>query len=480
MSLKSTLKEEAIKYGSLVAGGALLIGIGMEAVSPGSVTAIFVEEEVVIVEKKIIKKKVEKVFEDEAGTNNSFAERSPASEEPPEFEDPESTIEIGDADPGLSGGNGQPTLGKKSSGSGRRVTAGRGARRIGSIGGNNSSSGNLPTAGNGSTSTGTTGGVTGGGVSSGGAGAPIAQGLPPIDTGAGGAGGGGGGGGKILPKPDPFVPAPPPPIACNYDRAAGNYGSNFFVNLSSIGASKIEYCLQYGGGCCDPVATPTLWTGAAINVGGSGDGDYCLSVICTEQQRDSGVVERQFVVDSSLPNLLVTFPQAYIQSTQLPYPMITQSTDFGKPDHFYHAVNYNIPPPATCSGIYSDGIILGNASRTIASDFSTTPLTPAQQITNNLQLTDMLFGTNHLSVLFEDRERNLFSCQTFNVEMADFDFFGFSGTAVALPINGIRPFIGRVSHIGFFETVPNTSNNGTTKNVQGNIRLDSQELSITH
>lgn len=292
-----------------------------------------------------------------------------------------------------------------------------------------------------------------------------------------GGGGGSGGGGIVQSNPS---------IACSVDKSAGEYGASFVAVVTCDDTSgTINYCNGAGGVCCDPEATPTLYTGPVTI--GPGDGSYCFSFYGEKSGGGikSTVTEVQYIVDSHIPNMVASFPIRYIQSTEIPYVVSTQSVEFGENNHFYHSYNLiNDPGVASCEDIYTTEK-LNAGSVLIQEDFSITALGSGDQIDHSLQAVDLRPGDNHLAVVIENRNFNFFGCQKQTVVLEDFQTYSFQGAQDTSFTNGVRPFQGGISSFGHFE-ISNAGNtldkttSGDIKNSQSNVTLESNFFTMTH
>ncbi|EPZ49982.1 hypothetical protein M902_0912 [Bacteriovorax sp. BAL6_X] len=275
------------------------------------------------------------------------------------------------------------------------------------------------------------------------------------------------------------------PVTCSVDRAEGMYSATINVTITCSENSKISYCLQAGGGFCDPVSTPTIYSGP-IAVG-TVDGEFGLSYFAESLSTTSSteVAELTYHIDSTPPDLMVTFPKVYAQTTFNSVSNYTQSADFGKSNYYYHQINFKGTNPGagglnwTCDQIYHDYNVSGFTS--IASDVDVSGLDPAtQQIDQLIGITDFVTGDNYIATVIEDRNLGIISCQVQNVVVRDFAIAAFTGTGKTSVISGVRTTYGGFVGYGHFQATPNTSNSGQLSNEQG-ITSNKQGLyTITH
>ncbi|MGI4992181.1 hypothetical protein ACRXCV_06100 [Halobacteriovorax sp. GFR7] len=275
------------------------------------------------------------------------------------------------------------------------------------------------------------------------------------------------------------------PVTCSVDRAEGVYSATINVTITCSENSKISYCLQSGGGFCDPVSSPTIYSGP-IAVG-TVDGEFGLSFFAESLSTTSSteVAEFTYHIDSTPPDLMVTFPKVYAQTTFNSVSNYTQSADFGKSNHFYHQINFKGTNPGagglnwTCDQIYHDYNISGFSS--IATDVDISGLDAAtQQIDQLIGITDFVTGDNYIATVIEDRNLGIVSCQVQNVVVRDFAIAAFTGTGATSVISGVRTTYGGFVGYGHFQATPNTSNSGQLSNEQG-ITSNKQGLyTLTH
>ncbi|WP_412471858.1 hypothetical protein [Halobacteriovorax sp. RT-1-4] len=275
------------------------------------------------------------------------------------------------------------------------------------------------------------------------------------------------------------------PVTCSVDRAEGMYSTTINVTITCSEFSKISYCLQTGGGFCDPVSSPTIYSGP-IAVG-SVDGEYGLSFFAESMSTTSSteVAEFTYTIDSTPPDLLVTFPKVYAQTTANALPNYTQSGDFGKANYYYHQINFKGTNPGagglnwTCDQIYHDYGTSGFSS--IATNVDVSSLNPAtEQIDQLIGIGDFATGDNYIATVLEDRNLGIISCQVQNVVIRDFNIAAFTATGATPVISGIRTTYGSFVGYGHFQATPNTSNSGQLSNDQG-ITSNKQGLyTVTH
>ena len=265
-------------------------------------------------------------------------------------------------------------------------------------------------------------------------------------------------------------------ISCSSDQAEGIFGSSISLVLSCSETANIQFCVQQGGGCCSPLTSPTSFSGSVdLN---SGDGEYCVSFFGTGNGGEfSSVSSLTYTIDSTLPDLNVNFPTIQIQTTELPLTNSTQSTDFGEANHFYHQINLKSHDPGisgldlNCSDILSTYTSLSSpVPVVIETELDTSSNGPADQISQTIDSGILVGGDNFIVTIFEDRSRNVFSCQTQRVVLNDVIKSDFTGTGATAVLGGVRRVSGQFVGFGHFQAAPiiDTSS-GENENEQSGV-----------
>lgn len=275
----------------------------------------------------------------------------------------------------------------------------------------------------------------------------------------------------------------PPEVSpnCSANRAAGTYIAEISITLTCNQSAQIYYCIGSGGSCCDPVATPTTYTGAFPV--GTIDGNYCVSFYgqSTSSLLSSNFQDISYLVDSSLPSLITQFPKTQVQTTELPLLAQTQSVDFGIANHYLHQINTKEHDPTalvwSCADVLSDYSVLAGANPTLL-DFNVSGLTPVDQVDQQMEMPSLQYGDNFFTTILEDRDRMLMGCQQENIIVRDFQIF--TTTASAPTTSGTSGSFGGFVSFGHFQTVPNATESGSGESVQATQVLEEGFLAITH
>lgn len=266
--------------------------------------------------------------------------------------------------------------------------------------------------------------------------------------------------------------APQQDISCGADRAQGTYSNPFILNISCSEASTIVYCLQTGGGFCDPYNSPNSYTPSGIDIN-LGDNSYGVSfyAIGSASGVQTDIYDLAFVIDSTIPALLVEHPLLMAQTTQLPLSNTTRSVDFGKLSHFYHQINFKSHDPTagglnwSCEDMLHGHSSLVPAPVVIETNYGVDSLLNTQEIFQTVDMPKLAAGDNYIATIIQDQAHNNYSCQVQNVKVLDFPFAAFSATGVTPVGPAGRKTAGSFSGFGHFHEAPGASS-GALKNDQ--------------
>lgn len=274
--------------------------------------------------------------------------------------------------------------------------------------------------------------------------------------------------------PTENVSVPVKEISCNVDKDEGNFGAGISVNIIPTEVSaQITYCVGVGASSfCDVYGSGTDYT-STLNF--SSDGIYNLTFYC--RSSDGYTTEEQtltYTIDSSLPALIVDFPRIQTQTTEEPITNATQSTDFGKANHFYQQLNLKSHDPTSsgldwsCEEIKNQYASLVTPSAVvIQGEIPTEGLSALDQIDQTIDVSNLEAGENFIVTLFEDKTRNLISCQVQKVIREDTFNAAFTGTGSTPVSSGVRSIAGGFVGYGHFQATANSVNKGANENQQG-------------
>lgn len=275
----------------------------------------------------------------------------------------------------------------------------------------------------------------------------------------------------------------PSPPSCSHNMAEGVYGAAFEVEITCSEKASISYCLQTGGGCCDPYQASLNYDDPILI--GPNDEDYCLTYYALSEKtlQETSLRDILYTLDSTPPALMTSFPKIQLQTTQAPLVNHIQSSDFGKDNHYYHQINLKGHDTTllgwNCEDIYFDHSTLTTpSSEVIEFDFDVSHFLPSDQLNQYIDISELSYGENFITTLLEDSERNLFSCQTHQITLKDFQFF--SLTASAPPTSEAHGSYGIFVPFGHFQEIPNSTLEGKGRSLQSDRYLEYGFFSSTH
>ena len=277
------------------------------------------------------------------------------------------------------------------------------------------------------------------------------------------------------------------PLTCSFDKSQGTYGTPISVTLTCSEAAQITYCLQTGGGVCDPRSSPSIYS-APVNI--TLDGTYSLSFYgeANSSGNVTSIQDLSYIINTTLPDLSVLFPKINVQTTELPFLNQTQSNDFGKTDHYYYQINFKSHDPTpsglnwTCEDMKNAYTGLTSpAPQVIQNSFDISPLDPiTDQIEQSVDMPKLDPGDNWVVTIIEDQDRGLVSCQAQKVIVKDFHITSFTGTGATPVTAGVRTTAGSFISYGHFQATPSSSTSGNLENEQGTNVQQSGFFSITY
>jgi hypothetical protein len=328
------------------------------------------------------------------------------------------------------------------------------------------------------------------------------------DTGSGGTstggttsvgGGGGGGGGS------------PVTSTCSASPGAGIYINNPYATISCTNSTEIYYCVQKGGGCCDPtnISSANVYTSDALIsslvAGSQDDGSFCLSyyaVSTSGLDSEIGYVDSYSVNDDAIDISYEVSPlRRQIKSTQSQFVLPYISDSFGIANYDFFAINTGDTAPAggatpsdcaaladadTGFGDLSDPFIVRGPSGYYVTptdgfdpaDVIDIPLISEQPLDHGLTR-----GENYISAFmkFTDAANNVkYGCISTPVLVQDPSYVrallshDFKSAANG---SGIVEFKGGVQSYGNFDYTTTAAEGKATVN---NFTLESGHINITH
>lgn len=245
---------------------------------------------------------------------------------------------------------------------------------------------------------------------------------------------------------------------CSTDILAGTFGNPVGVTITCNYLSDIKYCLSKDT-CCDPQSTGTAYSGA-VSVGAE-NGNFCLSFYGeSETGGVSEVIQNNYTINSTYPNLVVGSPKTYFQTTELSGETFITSSDFGKANYYGGQINFKTTDPTpsglnyTCTEIAeNDHLSLSPLPSTTLSLFDVSGLLPTNEIKIPFREDKLDYGVNFLSSYIKNNSYvvPLYSCSTTQIILEDFNYFESTMAQASVGDNNVREFEGQFSSFGFFE-----------------------------
>jgi hypothetical protein len=246
---------------------------------------------------------------------------------------------------------------------------------------------------------------------------------------------------------------------CAPSILGGSFGNPIGVTISCDLPSTVKYCLSDNGTCCDPETSGTNYSTSVVI--GPKSANYCLSFVGENATTGATTVsEYNYQINSTFPNLTVTYDKTYYQSTELNAVTLAHSTNFGSSNFSMHQLNLKSNNPGPAGLDYDCDEIMTNYSSLSAPsvvevllDFDIAGLSAASQVEIPLALGQMDYGDNYITTFVVNNNfvAPVRSCATTRVILEDFEYFqadvshGESGT------NSVREFEGGFLTYGFFE-----------------------------
>lgn len=277
-------------------------------------------------------------------------------------------------------------------------------------------------------------------------------------------------------------------LTVSADYNDGSYSTIINVLLTSNNpSSSILYCLQEGS-CCDPLGGSGATFTGTIPVGTT-DGDFCLSFVSTLSGSQSPVVQRNYTIDSTLPNVTQNVDIVQLQSNEIS-SLGVSSTDIGNAGYALTQLNLkSVDPGATaCSDILTNypsvtyGIIEDVDSVSVLDLSTRAPASlPAYDYNFHLSTGSLDYGDNFLVSIVENTNVTpaLYSCPSRNVVLKDFEIYNFDlGLGAPIVTGGDSSNLtGSFSSYGGFSGALNSSSVGTSQ-VSGTTILEHGFINI--
>lgn len=252
--------------------------------------------------------------------------------------------------------------------------------------------------------------------------------------------------------------APADTLTCSANVGGGAFGNPIQVSLSCSTASDIKYCLQEGS-CCDPEVAGIIYSAPVVI--GAESGNYCLSFYGeTTSFKVSSVTQQSYNISNTYPDLQISFPKIFYQTTQLAGFNLLKSNDFSKSNYFIGEINLNShdPGPAgldmDCQEIVETYVGLPAPTPVeIFNPMDMALIAFGNQLNVPLVLSKLAYGENFITsyVVNDNFSAPLYSCSTNKVTLNDFEFFAPETSHGVTGTNAGREFSASFVPYGFFE-----------------------------
>lgn len=252
--------------------------------------------------------------------------------------------------------------------------------------------------------------------------------------------------------------APVDTLTCSANVGGGAFGNPIQVSLSCSTASDIKYCLQEGS-CCDPEVAGTIYSVPVVI--GAESGNFCLSFYGeTASFKVSSVTQQSYAISNTYPDLQISFPKIFYQTTQLAGFNLLSSNDFSKSNYFIGEINLNShdPGPAgldmDCQEIVETYVSLPAPTPVeIFTPMDMALIAFGNQLNVPLALSKLTYGENFITsyVVNDNFAAPLYSCSTNKVTLNDFEFFAPEATHGETGTNTGREFSASFVAYSFFE-----------------------------
>ena len=247
-------------------------------------------------------------------------------------------------------------------------------------------------------------------------------------------------------------------LICSSNIGGGTYGNPIQVTLSCSASADIKYCFQQGS-CCDPESSGTSYTSALVI--GQADGNYCLSFMGeSATNKVSSVVEHSYNINTTYPDLQVSFAQTFYQTTQLEGSHFVRSKNFSALNFTAGQINLKSHDPGP-SGLNMDCEDLvqnyaGLPAPVPEEMFAPMDLADIQygnEIKVPLAASKLSYGDNFLTSFIVNNNPSgaFYSCSTNKVVLQEFEFFAAEVSFAQVGTNEGTEYAGSFMSYSFFE-----------------------------
>lgn len=258
--------------------------------------------------------------------------------------------------------------------------------------------------------------------------------------------------GEECPQPEKPTDAT---LTCSSNKGGGAYANPIAVGLTCSSTAKIKYCLSQGA-CCDPKTSGTSFTSNVVV--GADSGSYCLSFYGESSSLDksSTVTELSYTINNTLPDIQVSHPQTFFQTTQLSGRSFLKSNDFEKLNFEMGQISLksNNPGTADCEEIVTNYVSLpAPAPAVVLSPLDMSAIDLSKQVNVPFSLSHLTYGDNYITsyVVNKNYATPLYACSTTKVNLSDFEYFQADASQASSVVLNVREFSGEFTVYGFFE-----------------------------
>jgi hypothetical protein len=246
-------------------------------------------------------------------------------------------------------------------------------------------------------------------------------------------------------------------LICSSSIEGGAFNNPIGVSLSCSKSAKIKYCLSENG-CCDPLSSGETYSTKLVL--GRNDGTYCLTFFGKGSIKGSEIMQVTYTFNKKLPNLQVSHPRTFYQTTELHGMSHIASDDFGKQNFAVGQINLRSHNPDSegddynCEEVVTNYVQLREPTPfSILDVFGVAGLTILSQLNIPLIKDHLDYGDNYIFSYIVDNNHAvpMYSCSSRKITLRDFEFYQ---TGSTLPLNGVADhsgFSGAFTAYGFFE-----------------------------
>lgn len=247
-------------------------------------------------------------------------------------------------------------------------------------------------------------------------------------------------------------------LSCTASVGGGVFSNPINVSLSCSASASIKYCVR-NGSCCDPETEGADYSSTIVV--GSTNGHFCLSFYGeTSSSKLSSVSQVSYTISNSNPDLQVSLPKIFYQTTQLEGLHYLRSSDFAKSNFSIGEVNLKTHDPGpsglnmSCDDIIQNYVTLpAPAPVAMFATLDMSGISVGDQLNVPMPLSKLDYGENFITsyAVNDNIVPGLTSCSTNKITLEDFEFFDLEIAHGDDGTNTVREFSGSFVPYGFFE-----------------------------